>query len=459
LSKRGRTFIVLPIVMIAISILVREPYVAIMAAFLFSILFYSRFELSQCDVEIDDKISEGNKTVDEYFKIEHVLKGEKELDLVLTKSLEDDFEISEDIEQEEKLSSGSVLSYDVKPISRGYHRLGKLTGWLYDPLGIFKKSIDHDIQEEIVVQSSRDAIKKAKTYSKRSDVKELAKNPLAFTTRTNEFKGIREFQPGDSLRDIHWKSSSKFQKLMTRIYERVSPTGVHIFLDCSPSMRRRLQGRSTKLDHAANVGLQILKNFDLKGHEIGMTAYDHKDILFYQDLESSKSKFRTIYEKVSGLPGSIESKNLSIDRYEDSLDIRDLEESEKIFSKKINQISSLSGRENISGVLSSVDQIRVQSEEKRLIIMISDLEMQPQETIKGIRYLKKMGNKIWVIVPFSPWYEVEGKDEETLEAVYREYDKLENILERLKYLDCEIFELHPDKEGISLLEEWGETKK
>lgn len=455
LSSRGKFFLILIFILVAVSIFREEPYIVVTAAFLFSVFFYSRFKLLNCSVEIEDRISEDNKTVGESFKVEHTVKGERGFALSLSKIPSDEFEMAEENEQEKKLTSGSKYSYRVTPSSRGYQRVGKLTGWVYDPLKLYKRSIEHKIEEEVVVQSSKESIKKAKTYSKRSYTEEFIENRFGFTVQSNEIEGIREFQPGDSLKDIHWKSFSKFQKLMTRVHERISPIGSQILLDCSPSMRRRLPDGTTKLDHSIYVALQILKNFDILDHEIGMTAYDHTAILFHQELDSGMAAFRRLYEKLSDLPGAIEPENLSIERYETSLDLGDLDEKEKQFSERVNQFSSISHRDHISGILSSVNQIRKRGREKQLVIIISDLEMQPQATLKAVEHLKEMDDEVWVIVPFSPWYEVSEVDEEKLERTYQEYEKLENILGNLEHLGCSIFELYPDKEGIAILEEWG----
>jgi len=457
ISRRGQILIILPIILVAISILTGEPYTAITAAFLFSLIFYSRYEITNCSVEIKDEISKDNKVVDEPFKVKHTLRSDRELDLSISTSLNDEFESIENVSEKE-VKSNSQISYKVNPKSRGYHKLGKLTVWLYDPLKIYKKKIEHYIEQNFTVQSSREAIKKAKTYSKRSYAEEFVEDPFAFTIRSNEFEGIREFHPGDSLRDIHWKSFSKFQKLMTKVYESISPINTHIFLDCSPSMRRRLPDGTTKLDHSIYISLQMLKNFDIQGHEIGMTAYDHKDTIFHQNPESGEAAFKKLYQKVSELPGAVESKNVPTKRYEDSIDLYDLEGEEKSFAERVGKFINTSSRKHLSGVLSSVDQLRARGETKKLVIIISDLEMQPQANLKAVEYLREADNKVWCIVPFSPWYEITEVDEKTLENAYQEYERLEKILGKLNRLGCLLFELHPDKEGFTVLEERGERK-
>ncbi|MFW6064073.1 MAG: DUF58 domain-containing protein [Candidatus Natronoplasma sp.] len=457
LCTRGKILVILPIFLVAISIYRGEPFIAVTAAFLFSLLFYSRFEISDCSVKIEDEISQGNKTVGESFKVAHKVRSERDLDLRISTDLKDEFEIKSD-GFEEAIKTNSQISYRVDPKSRGYHRIGKLTGWLYDPLKIYKQPIRHDIDHEIVVHSSKKAIKKGKTYSMRRHLEEYVEDPFAFTIRSNEFESIREFQPGDPLRDIHWKSSSKFQKLMTRTYERVSPINAQILLDCSPSMRRKLPDGTTKLDHSIYVGLQILNIFYTRGHKIGMTVHDHKDVLFHQKPDSGIATFKRLYEKVSDLPGGIEPKRRSIERYETSTRIDNLDEEETRFSKKIGKLSSVSTRKHLSGILSSVDLTRVRGEGRKLVIMISDLEMGFQAALKAVKNLKDAKNEVWLIVPFSPWYEFSEADQETLEKTYQEYEKLETILEKMARLGCQIFELYPGKEGITILDEWGERK-
>ncbi len=453
LTKRGKLFLILPIIFVAIAVFRREPYVAFSAAFLFSLIFYSRFEVKNCSVEFEDEIAGGNKTVDERFEIKHRILSSRDLKLNLSVVPNEEFETKGEKNIYKELETNTDFSYYLLPKSRGYHEVGEIKGWLFGPLNIYKRSFHHEIETEVIVQSSKKAIKKAKTYSKRTYAEEFVEDPFAFTVRSNEFEGIREFQPGDSLRDIHWKSFSKFDKLMTRVYERVSPIGAQILLDCSPSMRRSLPNGTTKLDHSVYISLQILKNFEIQGHDIGMTAFDHKHVVFHQESDSKRATFKRLYNKVVDLPGSLKTKDISLDRYKGSLDMSELGKKEQRFSQKVGELISNTGREEIAGVLSAVDQMKARGEKRKLVMIISDLEMQPRATLKAVEYLKEIKNEVWVIVPFSPWYELDKTDEEILEKAYEEYEELEKILNRLERLGCMIFEVYPEKEGFKILEE------
>ncbi|MBW2039982.1 MAG: DUF58 domain-containing protein [Deltaproteobacteria bacterium] len=51
--------------------------------------------------------------------------------------------------------------------------------------------------------------------------------------RGEEIFGIREYLPGDTSRDIHWRSTAKLSKPMVKEYEKVGIKKVHIVLDTS----------------------------------------------------------------------------------------------------------------------------------------------------------------------------------------------------------------------------------
>jgi|GEM_PF-2543580 len=459
LSKRGKFLMLMPLFLLSISVFLRVPYTGLLGISLFSLFLYAKYEVNKISLEFVDEIPKGNKTVDEAFKTTHMIKSEKDLPIVVSLKNEKEFELVEEERKKEHLmKTNSHVDYKVVPKSRGYQHIGNLETWVYDPFKIYKKHVVHHIDMELIVNSSKEAIKKAQTYARRTHTEEFVKSTIQFTSKSNEFEGIRKYHPGDSLRDIHWKSLSKFQTMMTRVYEKLAPVGTHILLDTSPSMRRRLPDGKTKQEQAIYVSLEILKNFEILGHDIGMTAYDHKEVRFHQEPRSEKIAFRTLYEKVNELPGAIEHKNITLERYQDSLDLSSLNDKEKIFSQKLSGFVSGTKQDHIAGIISATDQLRSAGEDRKLVIIISDLEMNPQATIKAVEHLKKMQHTVWLVVPFSPWYEVKEVDEEILEKAYTEYEKLEKILYRLRKLETAIFELHPGKEGFMILEEWEEKK-
>ncbi len=458
LSGRGKFLLLVLISLFAVSFLLQNPFITLAGVVIFSLFLYARYEANILNLEVEDKIVKGNKTVDEPFEIKHQIKCDKDLPIEVSLMPNKNFDLKEDPIEDKKMSTNSPFSYKVIPKSRGYQEIGKISVSLYDTLRLYKKYVEYPIQDEVMVNSSKEAIRKAKKYSKRTHTEEFVKSTVDFTSTSNEFEGIREYQPGDPRRNIHWKSLSKFQTLMTRVYEKLSPAGAHIMLDSSPSMRRRLPNGTTKLEQAVYVSLEILKNFEMLGHDIGMTAYGYKKVHFHQDPSGERVAFRQLYDKVNDLPGDIDPKELSLERYQSSLDFSSLGEEERRFSEKLSEFVTGKRQDQLAGVLSAMKHIQTTGEKKRLVIIISDLEMNPQATIKAIEHLKEMQNIVWIVVPFSPWYEVEKVDDKVLEKAYNEYEKLENILQRIRKLEVSIFELHPGKEGFMILEERREER-
>lgn len=73
---------------------------------------------------------------------------------------------------------------------------------------------------------------------------------LAFQQRTNrlpgasyDFLGVREYQPSDSIRHIHWPSTAKTGRLMLKEFSHLSAQHVGIFLD---SRRASLAGKGNE---------------------------------------------------------------------------------------------------------------------------------------------------------------------------------------------------------------------
>ena len=50
-----------------------------------------------------------------------------------------------------------------------------------------------------------------------------------------DFHGMKQYQPGDRIRDIHWPSVSKTNKLVTIEYENLSPSSLNLSWQSLPS--------------------------------------------------------------------------------------------------------------------------------------------------------------------------------------------------------------------------------
>ncbi len=451
LSKRGKILLLIPMYLMILGFLLQEPYSVIIAAALLSLFLYSRSYLSRTvhTLDVVDELEPGMKSVDESFMLWQKIISERTLKIRAVPIYKDG--IAAENEERIEVTSPAKLNHRLIPKRRGYLKVGGLEGCVYDPMELYKIPLKRKPSSLVVVQSSKDAIRRAKAYARRSHIEELIQDYQRYTTTSGELEEIREYQPGDKLKDIHWRSASKFQKYMTKVYEKMAMVEIHILLDCGPSMRRKSGGDINKMEHSIFVALEILKKFEIAGHDIGLTAFDHKSVLFHQKPDHRHRTFNRIYEKMAELPSPIKSSGYTSYRYREDIDSSYLSNAEKEFSKRVGGIISRTSTDELAGIVTTVKMIKSGSGKRTLVVLITDLEINTGLTLKTVEKMKALGNDIWVIVPFSPWYEVEEPDKDTLEKTYIDYERLERILLKLYRAGALVFELYPYKEGLKIL--------
>ncbi len=458
LSNRGKILILVPVYLIAISFLFQEPFVVLIGVSILSSFIYSRFYLKKYypTVDLDNSVPGGIKNVDKSFTVEQEISCDSMLRGKIRPDLGEAFEVEYEDKGELVIDNKINLKLKVTPKRRGYLKLGGAEVTLYDPMKFFKKKRTFSSDQEVIIQSSIETIRRARSFAKRSHEEELIEDFKQFTSTSSELENIREYQPGDKLRDIHWKSLSKFQKHMTKVYERMTQLDCHILLDNSPSMRRYVQKGARKQEHSIYVALELLKKFQLAGHDIGLTAFDHKRVLLHHTPDHRKGTFNRLFNEMSRLPGPIGSRGYDVRRYDVSISKEGLKKADESFAEKVGVFLSSSSKSDLGGIIDTVRRVRKSANKSSILILLTDLETRPNLTIKSIEKLRAMNHEVWVVVLFSPWYDMIDIDEEKLELAYQDYENLEDMLQKIERAGAHVFELFPKKEGLKILKEkWG----
>ena len=126
---------------------------------------------------------------------------------------------------------------------RGYHAFGPTTVSTGDGFGLFSRHATHHERERLIVYP--------RLYTA-ADLRLPAKNPFGERSALGLFAdplrtaGIREWQPSDELRRIHWKATARSQELLSRVYEPSEEPQILIFLNVA-TMRRHWQGNIPEL--------------------------------------------------------------------------------------------------------------------------------------------------------------------------------------------------------------------
>ncbi len=451
--------ILVPVFLMVLGFLLQSPFSVIAATALLSLFVYSRIDLYKnfSSLEISEKLSSGLKSVDDMFILRQSISTRRPLRIRGSSVNEDGIKLNN--KEPVDAYTPTELKHRIFSGRRGYLKIGGFDGWAYDPMGLYRIPFKRDPKVSVTVHSSKDTIRRARAYAKRSHLEELIKDFHMYTTTSGELEEIREYQPGDSLKNIHWKSLSKFQKYMTKVYEKMAMVEVHVFLDCGPSMRRYTITGSEKMEHSIFLTLEILKKFEIAGHDIGLTVFDHKNVLYHHPPDHRRSTYQRIFESMSTLPPPIKSEGYGSLRYDQEIDTPALREAEKEFAKRIGAAAGDTTVNELAGIVSAIRMMSGRVNKRSLTIIISDLELNAGLTIKAVEKLKVLGNVVWVIVPFSPWYECDEVDTEILERTYIDYEHLEKTLLKLHRAGASVFELYPQKEGLKILLERRSDKR
>lgn len=88
----------------------------------------------------------------------------------------------------------------------------------------------------------------------------------------NDFHQLREYRAGDSLRQIDWKATSRYRKLIAREYQDERDQQILFMLDCGRRMRHAEEGGS-HMDQALNAMLLLAYVAANQGDAVGFLTF------------------------------------------------------------------------------------------------------------------------------------------------------------------------------------------
>lgn len=106
---------------------------------------------------------------------------------------------------------------------------------------------------------------------------------------------VREYAPGDALKQIHWKATARAGRLMTRTRTGEEKLGISVFCDMT-----RFYRKAEKYLPLENRILEVLLalGFFFAGKEMGFTAYYGQKGLVREQVQGMRD-FDGFYQKVS----------------------------------------------------------------------------------------------------------------------------------------------------------------
>ncbi len=92
-----------------------------------------------------------------------------------------------------------------------------------------------------------------------------------------EFESLREYRPGDDLRDVCWTASARRGEMVTRLYQAERSQTVWIVIDTGRLLRARVQDQAghsfSKLDYATSTAVALAQLAQYSGDRVGLLGY------------------------------------------------------------------------------------------------------------------------------------------------------------------------------------------
>jgi uncharacterized protein (DUF58 family) len=176
----------------------------------------------------------------------------------------------------------AVLDYQLVPAVRGLHQVGPLTARAGDPLGLAE-------HERVLAERSTLVV-----YPRTTVLAGLPENfglgrgdagssGLRWGPGEHDVM-VREYQPGDPLRSVHWRSTARHDELMVRIEERPWHGGVTVLLDRRADAHAG-HGAKASLEWAIELVASVCRHLIATGRRVTLIAENGVTLASGRDVE------------------------------------------------------------------------------------------------------------------------------------------------------------------------------
>jgi uncharacterized protein (DUF58 family) len=162
-----------------------------------------------------------------------------------------------------------MLGYTMRPRMRGVHQIGPLTVRVSDPLGLV------EYERELAERTTLTVLPRVTPLTGLPDGfgrGEGAAGSTGLRRGIGEHDALlREYQPGDPLRTVHWRSTARRDELMVRLEERPWHGGVTVMIDRRVHAHRGV-GADSSLEWAIEVAASVCRHLMSRGRQVNLVA-------------------------------------------------------------------------------------------------------------------------------------------------------------------------------------------
>jgi uncharacterized protein (DUF58 family) len=291
------------------------------------------------------------------------------------------------------------FSYILKPRIRGEFFLGPIEINVKDRLEFNNESREiPDSYTQLIVYPPYGDLRKIDALRGRTLGKMFGTHRSVQIGTGSEFHGIREYQFGDEFRKINWKATARLGHIMVREFEQEKNINVLIAIDASSTMGSGYI-LNTKLEYAIRAAVVLCK-----------IALEHKDNV-----------------------GAVVLQNNPMKKEDPTRGVKLLESDsgEQVLFRMLDFLATTRAL-GPKSLLAWMDAIIRRLRKRHLIVLLSDLEAPIDEMRKMFSKVRARNHELIVMSPFSPWFEIFGKELKPVETAIAEAiseEMMQHILE------------------------------
>jgi len=179
------------------------------------------------------------------------------------------------IEKEIEAGKNTFFQYILEPKERGEYSFGALNIFASSPLGFVSRRFMFQKDAMLPAYPSFIHLRKYELMALQNEFLLGGIKRIRKLGHTMEFEQIKEYVPGDDVRTINWKATSKTNRLMVNQFQDEKSQRIFMLIDKGRTMKMPFKGLSL-LDYSINASMALSHIILKKGDRAGMMTFSKK---------------------------------------------------------------------------------------------------------------------------------------------------------------------------------------
>ena len=164
------------------------------------------------------------------------------------------------------------LRYEARPRARGHYEFGDIHVRCATQLGLLIRQKRIGMRTPVKVYPNVQNLRRYEMALQRHRVQALGLRRAAQRGKGYLFESLRDYLPGDEMRDVAWKATARRGKLIVREYGAERSQNILVMLDCGRLMTTQADGVS-RLDYAINATILLTYAAMKEGDSLGLLGF------------------------------------------------------------------------------------------------------------------------------------------------------------------------------------------